>query len=235
MKHLKFSLTLAAFSITITPAQAARICDGQCAQIVASAKCKHLTSNMENLSCIMENGAARDDTPEICAQAKAVSGCVMKADAGKGNPAPVRRDAQSAERTPGNTTANNRKEKRHHVPDAVATKCLSLDNKHGLYGGFVNSCDYAVERTYCAYLPKKGAWVEAFDCEKGQFGSDLIGAKQTSGAHVRGAEKIHWVACRYRGPDGKPLGVSPMDIKWDHQKKSLTFRCGEWGSGRAGK
>ncbi len=85
MKHLKFALVLGIFALTAIPAQAARICDGQCALIVADAKCKHLRSNVENLSCITRNGATQDDTPALCAQARSLSGCVMKADAGGGN------------------------------------------------------------------------------------------------------------------------------------------------------
>lgn len=116
-------------------------------------------------------------------------------------------------------------EKRLHVPSAVASKCLSLKEGPG-FGGLVNSCDYAVSYTYCAEHPEKGAWTEAFDCDKGRngLGSDVVGANNTSGSHTKGAKHIHWVACKYKKPDDLHLTA---DVKWDAQKRMLTFRCSE--------
>lgn len=57
-----------------------RICDTQCGMIVAESKCKNVRGNEANLSCQMQNGIMLKDTPELCAQAQAVSGCVMKKD-----------------------------------------------------------------------------------------------------------------------------------------------------------
>ena len=57
-----------------------RVCDTQCAMIVSEYKCKHIRSIEENLSCQMQNGIMHVDNPEICAEAKAVSGCVTKAE-----------------------------------------------------------------------------------------------------------------------------------------------------------
>lgn len=129
-------------------------------------------------------------------------------------------------------TPSPRKEPRYHVNDAVATKCLTLDKRPG-YGGFVNSCSFAVEYHYCAFRPGKDSWLKNYNCERNQGGAGVVGPKKTDGAHTKNAERIYWVACRYRGPDGKRTGISPMDIKWDHQKRTLRFRCGEWGSGRS--
>lgn len=92
MKHLIISLALSAFSLATAPAYAWRVgaaCDGQCGLIVASAKCKHIKSSAENLQCTLQNGGMQQDTPALCAQAKAVSGCTMKADAGKAKPPSV--------------------------------------------------------------------------------------------------------------------------------------------------
>lgn len=55
-----------------------QICDGQCALIVESAKCKHVRDPRENLRCMGDILAA--DTPALCAEARLLSGCVMKAD-----------------------------------------------------------------------------------------------------------------------------------------------------------
>ena len=61
--------------------QTARTCDGQCVLLVAETKCKHIRVNQENLSCLIQNGVGReDDTPEICAQAKSLTGCMTKAE-----------------------------------------------------------------------------------------------------------------------------------------------------------
>lgn len=141
-------------------------------------------------------------------------------------PTPTNAKLPSATKPAPATAASSKKQKRQHVPDAVATQCLSLSNKPG-YGGFVNSCNYTVFRTYCAYRPKKDAWVSALDCEKGQFGSDVIGANKTNAAHTKGAERIHWVACKYKEPNGTYAGINLTDVKWDAQKRALTFRCSE--------
>lgn len=60
--------------------QSARTCDGQCALLIAETKCKHIRDSRENLSCLMQNGAGGDNTPEICAQAKSLTGCMTKAE-----------------------------------------------------------------------------------------------------------------------------------------------------------
>jgi predicted secreted protein len=139
----------------------------------------------------------------------------------------------SNNRTPASNSSSTRREPRRNVPDALAVKCLTVNTSPG-YGGFINSCPFSVEFSYCAYRPKKGAWTESFNCEQNQFGSWQVGPNNRTAVHTKNAEKIFWAACRYSGPDGKPLGISPMDARWDAQKRTVTFRCGEWGSGGSG-
>lgn len=55
-------------------------CEGQCARLLADAKCKKVKGAQENLSCIMQNGYMRPDTPQLCAEAKALNLCVAKRD-----------------------------------------------------------------------------------------------------------------------------------------------------------
>lgn len=74
--------------------------------------------------------------------------------------------------------------------------CIAMGTG-GLYGSFVNKCGFKVMYTYCVLSPKKGAWSEAFTCEKQQFGTDWVGANSTSGAHNRGGVTTYWFACRY--------------------------------------
>jgi len=111
---------------------------------------------------------------------------------------------------------------RQHVKEAVATKCLSL-LKDSLYGGFKNSCNFPVEYTYCAYKPKKDSWTEAFDCEKDKFGSDMIEANGIDEAHTKGAQQIHWGACRSE----KDYPITPFG-KWDASKRRFQLTCREW-------
>jgi hypothetical protein len=61
-------------------ASSGRVCDTQCGMIVADSKCKQVKDNRENLSCTMKNGAMLPDTPALCAEAKALSGCVTQAE-----------------------------------------------------------------------------------------------------------------------------------------------------------
>jgi len=120
------------------------------------------------------------------------------------------------------SSGSNKPKPRAHVPDAVASKCLSLLEK-SLYGGFKNSCNFPVEYTYCAYKPKKDAWTEAFDCEKDKFGSDMIEANGIDEAHTKGAKEIRWGACRSE----KDYPVTPF-AKWDASKNMFFFNCREW-------
>lgn len=104
--------------------------------------------------------------------------------------------------------------------------------KGSLYGGFVNSCPYAIEYYYCAYHPKKDSWAEAFDCEANKFGAWQIaaGPGRRDTAHTNGAERIYWFACKYGPTLHKPDGISPADIEFQ-VGRGLLGRCAEWGAG----
>lgn len=106
-----------------------------------------------------------------------------------------------------------------------ANDCLSLTNKDTtLYGGFVNSCPFKVQYTFCNYRPAKGSWTESFDCEKGKGGYDIIGANSKQAAHTRNTESTHWAACPWSDMEGKFLDIS-IDAQWDGQRKQYVFRC----------
>lgn len=84
-----------------------------------------------------------------------------------------------------------------------AHECLSLIKEDALYGGFRNSCNFKVHYTYCAYHPKKGAWVDSvnYNCESSQYttprsGGQTVGANGADANHTNGAEKIFWFACK---------------------------------------
>ncbi len=61
-------------------ASSARVCDTQCGMIVAESRCNQVQDNQANLSCKAKNGMMLPDTPELCAAAKALSGCVTQAE-----------------------------------------------------------------------------------------------------------------------------------------------------------
>ncbi|MGE0873516.1 MAG: hypothetical protein AB7O31_02480 [Burkholderiales bacterium] len=140
---------------------------------------------------------------------------------------------EAAERAANRQRAVDAKRKFHprrHVPAAEASKCLTLQTGPG-YGGFVNSCNYAVEFVFCNVQPKKDSWGEAFDCDKGQQGAWQVGPLRKVGMHTKGAGRVNWFACRWGETLGKPDGVSPADVEYRAQERQLFGRCAQWGAG----
>jgi hypothetical protein len=88
-----------------------------------------------------------------------------------------------------------RRGRRVHDPAAEAHECIRPIFT-GLFGSFENSCNYPVHYSYCAYRPKSDSWLTILDCEKQQFGSAEVGPNRQSAAHTKGAESIHWFACK---------------------------------------
>lgn len=354
-----------------------RVCDTQCGMIVAEYKCKHIRDNRESMSCQMRNGAMQPDSPALCAQAKALSGCVTQAEhdasekqyrfkgrkygtvcernaakiekvfvdkpifrstgtydlvaidmqhevadiykpcigqsnddarryrqamqqyteakrhcagphesfeclrwgpdngvgigtggrydnqayyrqwraevdkalsdpnysadmgpiigrapkrtsTAKTGPTTTTTTTKTAPKTKGTTQNTHRHEPRSNVPDAVATDCLKIDTDPG-YGGFINTCNFGVNFTFCAYHPKKDSWAEAFDCEKNKWGDWQVAANDRVAAHTKGADRIFWGACRSHTPDDKTYGVDPVAV-WLPSKHDGDFRCKEWGA-----
>jgi len=118
---------------------------------------------------------------------------------------------------------------RRHVPEAEASKCLSLQTGPG-YGGFVNSCNFAIELVFCNAQPRKDSWGEAFDCDKGQMGMWQVGPLRRVSMHTKGAGRVNWFACRWGETFGKPDGISPADVEYRAQEKQLFGRCAQWGA-----
>lgn len=57
---------------------AGQACAGACGRYVADAKCK--AAGDSSMSCLTQNGYLLDDSPQLCAQAKALTGCMDKAE-----------------------------------------------------------------------------------------------------------------------------------------------------------
>jgi hypothetical protein len=88
-----------------------------------------------------------------------------------------------------------RRGRRVHDPAAEAHECIRPIFT-GLYGAFENTCNFPVYYSYCAFRPKSDSWLTSMDCEKQQFGSWEVGPSRQSAAHTKGAESIHWFACK---------------------------------------
>jgi hypothetical protein len=88
-----------------------------------------------------------------------------------------------------------RRGRRMHDPAAEAHECIRPIFT-GLYGAFENTCNFPVYYSYCAFRPKSDSWLTSMDCEKQQFGSWEVGPNRQSAAHTKGAESIHWFACK---------------------------------------
>jgi hypothetical protein len=148
----------------------------------------------------------------------------------------LNRELKEAEaRTQNNQAKVDRARKgksKRHVLGAEAHQCMSVLKGSSLYGGFINSCPYAIEYYFCAYHPKKDSWAEAFDCEANKFGAWQMGAGpgRRQSSHTNGAERIYWFACKYGPSLRKPDGISPADIEFQ-VGRGLLGRCAEWGSG----
>lgn len=117
--------------------------------------------------------------------------------------------------------------RKRHVPGAEAHKCLTVSKVTGLN----NSCDFAVEFSFCIFRPEEGSWSEFFDCEKGKSGSWQVSANKRASVHTWG-EYVHWFACRYGPTLGKPDGISPADVEYmpDSGVGRLHGRCAQWGA-----
>jgi hypothetical protein len=100
----------------------------------------------------------------------------------------------------------------------VAHSCLTVV-KSGLYGGFANSCTFAVNFKFCALNPRKGTWTEHLDCEKSAVLSlSSVAAKAVVTDHTHGAEKIAWFACK---SPAHPSG----ETRFNSQKRRLEGYC----------
>ena len=120
---------------------------------------------------------------------------------------------------------------KRHITSAAAHQCLKLIRQPRQYGGFTNTCNYAVEYNFCLYHPEKDSWGAMFDCEKGNGsgGSWQVGPLKNVAAHTNGAERMHWFACRWGETLGKAEGVSPADVYFDRGSQRMMGCCASWG------
>ena len=141
-----------------------------------------------------------------CTPAAASGGAVAS---GPGRPAPTAGGSSSGTQASGGSAAPKppAKPERVHLPHMEAHKCLSLITGKTLYGGFRNSCSFAVGFAWCAYRPKPDAWNASFDCEKprGIATANSVAAHDSSAHHTGGGARIHWFACRR--PDSEPRDI----------------------------
>jgi hypothetical protein len=109
-------------------------------------------------------------------------------------------------------------------PELDATQCIEIDKEADLYGGLINTCNFQVEVSFCAFHPYKDSWTEAFNCEAHKFGLEQIEAKTRIPAHTNNAQMIYVAACR--SPE-----ATPVDSQFS-QSEGLKFRCHAWGESK---
>ncbi|NJS37485.1 MAG: hypothetical protein HC765_15535 [Brachymonas sp.] len=93
-----------------------------------------------------------------------------------------------------------RRGRRMHDPAAEAHNCLEVDFT-GLFGAMKNNCPYKVHYVFCAYKPRDekaldSGWLTGLNCENQQFGANEVGPNRASTQHTKGAEAIHYFACK---------------------------------------
>ncbi|TAG25959.1 MAG: hypothetical protein EAZ37_10665 [Burkholderiales bacterium] len=93
-----------------------------------------------------------------------------------------------------------RRGRRVHDPAAEAHDCLRVDPT-GLFGAMVNTCSYKVWFNMCAFRPRESnalnsGWLTGLNCENQKFGLDSVGPNSRSAMHTKGAEAIHYFACK---------------------------------------
>lgn len=93
------------------------------------------------------------------------------------------------------------------VPTDGVNRCLALETG-GLYGGFVNSCDYSVMVVWCIESPPKDSWGDSFRCinRSKTNALEVVGARSRITAHTRSGNVVMF-ACAWQsksgpGPDG---------------------------------
>lgn len=126
-------------------------------------------------------------------------------------------DAKSNQEEQGAIREGRRKK---NLRDQQASHCLSLSRDPSLYGGFLNICPNEISYVFCNYKPKKDSWAEAFDCEKGQFGLDILAPGKAAAQHTNNVQKVYWAACNY------PAAM-PADAEFT-SALGIAFRCTEW-------
>ena len=143
---------------------------------------------------------------------------------GASGAAPQPRAGASAGQSPSGTSGSAAKQKRTHVPEAMAHQCLRV----GQDGGVSNGCAFAIEYSYCVFRPKPGSNSAAFNCEQQRFGSWQIGPHGRAIMHAAG-ERTYFFGCRYGASISKPDGISPADVRYEPNRGAVG-RCSEWGA-----
>ncbi len=151
----------------------------------------------------LQDSFARDAGTEKAADAKALLRlgiCQLQAMADELEARARPQPARPINTPPAKPATAVRDMKKAPKPAAeIANRCIGLRHGETLYGGFTNACAFPVAVTWCAWHPAKGAWSEAFDCDKDAFGRGglaTIAANAQEASHTHNAEKIFWFACR---------------------------------------
>lgn len=84
------------------------------------------------------------------------------------------------------------------------------DKDFGDFGGFRNTCNFAVGYTYCVQNPKDGSWSSFNPCQTGRPTGNVedVGPYGITRAHLYGGTRAHWFACANSNGSGEgPAGI----------------------------
>ena len=109
-----------------------------------------------------------------------------------------------------------RREPKRHRPEGMASECVTLNKDRSLYGGFINSCPFAVSYYFCTYRPEKDSWAGFFNCEQKKLGLWSMRSNGRAAAHTRNTEMVYWFACKE--------GFDPADVEFV-SGQGLLGRC----------
>ncbi len=176
--------------VSSSGASSGRVCDTQCGMIVAESRCKQVQDNRDNLSCMTKNGMLLPDTPELCAAAKALSGCVTQAE----------KEAAKKQEIPSTPSNYNQVlNTRHYARESVCSLAGEewkernkgrVDELRKKYEGFLNgTVSKATAKSYeimlnfwqsCAkddaeFKRKAGTMIEGLEERKGDWGVNCGG------------------------------------------------------------
>ena len=85
------------------------------------------------------------------------------------------------------------------APASDASSCIKLENNGSSSNRdsmlLVNTCNFAVDVSYCYLYPKSGTFGEIFDCQNNKFGNTGIGPRGSSGINYHSG-RTEWFACK---------------------------------------
>jgi hypothetical protein len=107
---------------------------------------------------------------------------------------------QTAAYSPSGTSGYASQQATTAAYDPADQSCISVKPPHEPgFGGWINSCGYDIELTFCVVDPDPDSWSSAFSCAEGKMGAVRVPANGRAGSHNRGGRQAAWFACKSPG------------------------------------